>query len=32
MIDEFNEARSFVLEVAVAILALLDVIFLLRGK
>jgi hypothetical protein len=32
MVDEFNEARSFVLEVAVAILALLDVIFLLRGK
>jgi len=32
MIDEFNEARSFVLEVGVAILALLDVIFLLRGK
>jgi hypothetical protein len=32
MIDDFNEARSFVLEVAVAILALLDVIFLLRGK
>lgn len=32
MVDEFNEARSFVLEVAIAILALLDVIFLLRGK
>jgi hypothetical protein len=32
MVEEFNEARSFVLEVAVAILALLDVIFLLRGK
>jgi hypothetical protein len=32
MVDEFNEARSFVLEVAITILALLDVIFLLRGK
>lgn len=32
MIDQYNEQRSFVLEVAVAILALLDVIFLFRGK
>ncbi len=32
MVDEFNEARSFVLEVAVAILALLDVIFWLRAR
>ena len=32
MMDQFNEARSFVLEVGVAILALLDVILLLRGK
>jgi hypothetical protein len=32
MVDQFNEARSFVLEVCVAILAVLDVIFLLRGK
>ena len=32
MVDQFNEARSFLLEVGVAILALLDVILLLRGK
>jgi len=32
MIDQCNESRSFVLEVLVAILAVLDVIFLLRGK
>ena len=32
MIDQYDEQRSFVLEVAVAILALLDVIFLFRGK
>ena len=32
MVDQFDEARSFVLEVAVTILALLDVILLLRGK
>ncbi len=32
MIDQLNESRSFVLEVFVAILAVLDVIFLLRGK
>jgi hypothetical protein len=32
MVDQFNEARTFVLEVAVAILALLDVLLLLRGK
>jgi hypothetical protein len=32
MIDQFNEARSFAIEVAVAILVLLDVILLLRGK
>jgi hypothetical protein len=32
MMDQFHEARTFVLEVAVAILALLDVILLLRGK
>jgi len=32
MVDQFHEARSFVLEVAVAILALLDVLLLLRGK
>jgi len=31
MVDQFNEARSFVIEVAVAILALLDVIYLIRG-
>jgi hypothetical protein len=32
MMDQFNETRSFVLEVAVTILALLDVLFLLRGR
>jgi hypothetical protein len=32
LVDQFNEARSFVLEVAVAILAVLDVILLFRGK
>ena len=31
MVDEFNEARSFVLEFAITILALLDVIYLIRG-
>jgi uncharacterized Rmd1/YagE family protein len=32
MVDQFNETRSFVLEVLVTILAVLDVIFLVRGK
>jgi hypothetical protein len=32
MVDQFDESRSFVLEMFVAILALLDVILLLRGK
>jgi len=32
MIDQFNEARTFVLEFAAAILALLGVLFLIRGK
>ena len=32
MVDQFNEARSFFVEVAIAILALLDVIFLFRIK
>ena len=32
MVDQFNEARSFFVEVAIAILALLDVIFWLRGE
>ena len=32
MVDQFNETRSFVLEVLIAILAVLDVIFLFRGK
>jgi uncharacterized Rmd1/YagE family protein len=32
MVDQFNESRSFVLEVVVAILAVLDAIFLLRGR
>lgn len=30
MVDQFNETRSFVIEVAVGILALLDVIFWLK--
>jgi len=32
MIDQFNEARTLVLELAAAILALLGVLFLIRGK
>jgi len=32
MVDRFNETRSFVLEVLIAILAVLDVIFLFRGR
>ena len=32
MVDQFNEARSFVLELGILILALLDVILLLRGR
>jgi len=32
MADRYNETRSFVLEVLVAILAVLDVIFLFRGR
>ncbi len=32
MVDQFNEARSFIVEFAIAILALLDVILLLRIK
>lgn len=32
MVDRYNETRSFVLEVLIAILAVLDVIFLFRGR
>jgi hypothetical protein len=32
MVGQFNEARSFMLEVVAAVLALIDVLFLLRGK
>jgi hypothetical protein len=32
MVDRYNDTRSFVLEVLVAILAVLDVIFLFRGR
>jgi uncharacterized Rmd1/YagE family protein len=32
MVDRFNETRSFILEVLVTILAVLDVIFLFRGR
>lgn len=32
MADQFNEARSFIIELGVAILVLIDVILLLRGK
>lgn len=32
MVDQFNEARAFVIEAAIALLCLLDVILLLRGK
>jgi uncharacterized Rmd1/YagE family protein len=31
MVDQFNESRSFIIEVTVAILVLVDVILLLRG-
>jgi len=32
MVAQFNERRMFTLEVVVAVLVLLDVILLLRGK
>jgi len=32
MMDQFNDARSFVIELGIAILALLDVVLLLRGR
>jgi hypothetical protein len=32
MVDRFNETRSFVLEALITILAVLDVIFLFRGR
>jgi hypothetical protein len=32
MVAQFNEARTFVLEISIAVLCLLDVILLLRGK
>jgi hypothetical protein len=32
MVDRYNETRSFILEVLIAILAALDVIFLFRGR
>ena len=32
MVDQFRETRSFALEVLIAVLAVLDVIFLFRGK
>jgi hypothetical protein len=32
MVGQFNEARSFILELAVAILVLLDLIYLIRGR
>jgi uncharacterized Rmd1/YagE family protein len=32
MVDHYNETRSFVLEVLITILAVLDVIFLFRGR
>jgi hypothetical protein len=32
MVDEFNQARSFVLEVAVVIILLIEIVFLFRGK
>jgi hypothetical protein len=32
MVDRYNETRSFILEVLVTILAVLDVIFLFRGR
>jgi len=32
MVDQFNESRSFVLDFGILILALMDVILLLRGR
>jgi len=32
MVNQFNEARLFVLEVAITLLCLLDVLLLFRGK
>lgn len=32
MVDQFNESRTFILEVAIAIACLLDVLLLFRGK
>jgi hypothetical protein len=32
MVNQFNETRLFVLEVAITLLCLLDVLLLLRGK
>jgi uncharacterized Rmd1/YagE family protein len=32
MVDQFNEARSFIVEFVIAVLCLLDVLFLLRMK
>ena len=32
MIDQFNEARSFVIEAIIAVLALMDIILLFRGR
>ena len=32
MVDQFNEARTFLIEAAIALLCLLDVLLLLRGR
>ena len=32
MVDQFNQARSFVLELAIVIILVIEIIFLFRGK
>jgi hypothetical protein len=32
MVDQFNQTRSFILELAVVIILVIDLVFLFRGK
>jgi uncharacterized Rmd1/YagE family protein len=32
MVDQFNQTRSFVLELSVVIILIIEIIFLFRGK
>jgi hypothetical protein len=32
MVDQFNQARSFVLELAIVVILVIEIIFLFRGK